>query len=168
MNTTTEHSYQSPIGLMKIVTENEYLTELSFVDEIEAIIDPVNHSAEPPAIVHQCIEELIEYFNGSRKSFSIAIHQEGTDFQQRVWKELYEVPFGETMSYGAMARKMGDEKLVRAAANANGKNKIAIIVPCHRIIGADKALVGYAWGKNRKKWLLQHEGRLSLGIQTLF
>ena len=78
------------------------------------------------------------------------------------------MPFGKNLSYGELAKKMGDPNAVRAAAAANGKNKIAVIVPCHRIVGADRSLVGYAWGKARKKWLLQHEFRLALGVQTLF
>ena len=119
-------------------------------------------------MIQQCIDELLEYFAGNRRNFSVAINQEGTEFQQRVWKELYEVPFGKNLSYGELAKKMGDPTAVRAAAAANGKNKIAVIVPCHRIVGADRSLVGYAWGKARKKWLLQHEFRLALGVQTLF
>lgn len=123
---------------------------------------------EASPVIHQCIDELIEYFSGQRTSFTVPIHQEGTAFQQKVWKELYEVSFGKTLSYGELAKKLGDPKCVRAAAVANGKNKIAILIPCHRIIGADQSLVGYAWGKYRKKWLLQHEFRLALGVQTLF
>jgi methylated-DNA-[protein]-cysteine S-methyltransferase len=110
----------------------------------------------------------MEYFGGQRMAFTVPIHQEGTEFQQKVWKELYEVPFGKTLSYGELAKKLGDPKCVRAAASANGKNKIAVLIPCHRIIGADQSLVGYAWGKSRKRWLLQHEFRLALGVQTLF
>ena len=112
--------------------------------------------------------ELMEYFAGKRTAFSVAIHQEGTEFQQKVWKELYEIPFGKTLSYADLAKKLGDPKCIRAAAAANGKNKIAMIVPCHRIIGTDQSLVGYAWGKARKRWLLQHEFRLAHGVQTLF
>jgi methylated-DNA-[protein]-cysteine S-methyltransferase len=110
----------------------------------------------------------MEYFAGKRTAFSVAIHQEGTEFQQKVWKELYEIPFGKTLSYADLAKKLGDPKCIRAAAAANGKNKIAMIVPCHRIIGTDQSLVGYAWGKARKRWLLQHEFRLAHGVQTLF
>jgi methylated-DNA-[protein]-cysteine S-methyltransferase len=121
-----------------------------------------------PEVIHRCVDELIEYFAGKRRAFSVPINQEGTDFQQRVWKELYEIPYGKTISYADLAKKLGDPKCIRAAANANGKNKIAIIVPCHRIIGTDQSLVGYAWGKARKRWLLQHEFRLALGVQTLF
>jgi len=139
---------------------------LVFIEDTQ--LKQLTISTTTPDIINQCIDELIEYFAGKRKHFSVAINQAGTEFQQKVWKELYEVPFSKTLSYGELAKKMGDPNLVRAAASANGKNKIAIIVPCHRIVGADRSLVGYAWGKARKKWLLQHEFRLELGVQTLF
>lgn len=158
------HIYQSPIGAIKITSQQHCIQEIIFTDRPEL----VTLSETMPEVIHQCMEELIEYFSGSRRSFTVAIDQSGTDFQQKVWKELHELPFGKTLSYGDLAKKMGDPNLVRAVANANGKNKIAIIIPCHRIIGSDKSLVGYAWGKSRKKWLLQHEFRLALGVQTLF
>ena len=167
MQTQFIHIYHSPIGAIKIVAAENSIEELIFVEpavlpKMEALVTDSN------AIIHQCIEELIGYFAGTRRTFTVPINQAGTEFQQKVWRELYEVPFGKTLSYGELAKKLGDPKCVRAAASANGKNKIAIIVPCHRIIGADQSLVGYAWGKSRKKWLLQHEFRLALGVQTLF
>lgn len=164
MEDTFIHLYQSPIGAIKITAQKHCIQEIVFTDHPEF----VTLSDTMPEIIHQCMEELIEYFSGSRRSFTVAIDQDGTNFQQKVWKELHELPFGKTLSYGDLAKKMGDPNLVRAVANANGKNKIAIIIPCHRIIGSDKSLVGYAWGKSRKKWLLQHEFRLALGVQTLF
>jgi len=166
METTYTQIYHSPIGVIKIVASDYCIEELVFV-EAEAV-SKINLSENSPPVIQQCIDELLEYFAGSRRSFSVAINQEGTEFQQRVWKELYEVPFGKNLSYGELAKKMGDPNAVRAAAAANGKNKIAIIVPCHRIVGADRSLVGYAWGKAKKKWLLQHEFRLALGVQTFF
>jgi methylated-DNA-[protein]-cysteine S-methyltransferase len=158
--------YHSPIGIIKIVADDFCIEELIFIED--AALNQIEISPTAPEVINQCIDELIEYFAGKRKQFSVAINQAGTEFQQKVWKELYEVPFSRTLSYGELAKKMGDPNLVRAAANANGKNKIAIIVPCHRIVGSDRSLVGYAWGKARKKWLLQHEFRLELGVQTLF
>ena len=166
METKYTQIYYSPIGIIKIVASDSCIEELVFIEEAEAL--KIEQSENLPPIIHQCTDELIEYFAGKRKSFSVPIHQEGTEFQQRVWKELYEVPFGKNLSYGELAKKMGNYNAVRAVAAANGKNKIAIIVPCHRIVGADKSLVGYAWGKSRKKWLLQHEFRLALGVQSLF
>ncbi len=161
------HIYHSPIGQMKIIAVNNCIEQLVFIESHEAA-ELFDAQSEQPPVVHQCVDELMEYFAGTRRSFSVPINQEGTEFQQKVWKELYEVPFGKTLSYGELAKRLGDPKMVRAAASANGKNKIAIIVPCHRIIGADQSLVGYAWGKSRKRWLLQHEFRLALGVQTLF
>jgi len=158
--------YHSPIGIIKIVADDFCIEELIFIED--AALNQIEISPTAPEVINQCIDELIEYFAGKRKQFSVAINQAGTEFQQKVWKELYEVPFSRTLSYGELAKKIGDPNLVRAAANANGKNKIAIIVPCHRIVGSDRSLVGYAWGKARKKWLLQHEFRLELGVQTLF
>jgi methylated-DNA-[protein]-cysteine S-methyltransferase len=161
------HIYHSPIGAIKISAEENSIAEVIFIEPDQLQEAEINLGSSN-AIIHQCIDELIEYFNGTRTQFSVPIHQTGTDFQQKVWKELYEIPFGKTMSYGELAKKLGDPKCIRAAAAANGKNKIAILVPCHRIIGADQSLVGYAWGKSRKRWLLQQEFRQALGVQTLF
>jgi methylated-DNA-[protein]-cysteine S-methyltransferase len=157
--------YQSPVGLLKIGGTDQYIAELSFVDNK----DQVTHG-EPgiSEVMHQCTEELIEFFNGKRRSFDIPVYQEGTAFQQRVWGELLNIPFGKTISYLELAKQLGDIKVVRAAASTSGKNKIAIIIPCHRVIGSDKSLVGYAGGLWRKKWLLQHEFRVTHGVQTLF
>jgi len=166
MSTKYTQIYHSPIGIIKMVADEFCIEELVFIEE--DILNQLTISTSIPVIITQCIEELIEYFAGKRKQFSVAINQAGTEFQQKVWKELYEIPFSNTLSYGELAKKMGDPNLVRAAAAANGKNKIAILVPCHRVVGADRSLVGYAWGKGRKKWLLQHEFRLALGVQTLF
>jgi len=166
MPTNYTQIYHSPIGVIKIVADDFCIEELVFIEDTQ--LKQLTISTTTPDVINQCIDELIEYFAGKRKYFSVAINQAGTEFQQKVWKELYEVPFSKTLSYGELAKKMGDPNLVRAAASANGKNKIAIIVPCHRIVGADRSLVGYAWGKARKKWLLQHEFRLELGVQTLF
>jgi methylated-DNA-[protein]-cysteine S-methyltransferase len=161
-----EHIYTSPIGKIKIVADKDCIQAITFIDDSASTSN--NEGIESPAVIHQCIDELIDYFNGSRTQFTVPIHQSGTDFQQKVWKELYEVPYAKTMSYAELAKKLGDTKVIRAAASANGKNKIAIIVPCHRIIGSDSSLTGYAWGLARKKWLLQHEFRIGLGVQTLF
>jgi methylated-DNA-[protein]-cysteine S-methyltransferase len=161
-----EHIYTSPIGRIKIVADTDCIQAITFIDD--SVSTSNNEGIDSPAVIHQCIDELIDYFNGSRTQFTVPIHQSGTDFQQKVWKELYEVPYAKTMSYAELAKKLGDTKVIRAAASANGKNKIAIIVPCHRIIGSDSSLTGYAWGLARKKWLLQHEFRIGHGVQTLF
>ena len=150
--------YESPIGLLKIGGTDQYIGELSFVDES----DQMEHG-EPgiTEVMHQCTEELIEYFHGTRRNFTIPVHQEGTDFQKRVWNELLGIAYGKTISYMDLAKKMGDPKVIRAAASTNGKNKIVIIVPCHRVIGANGKLVGYGGGLWRKKWLLDFEKRLT-------
>lgn len=116
----------------------------------------------------QCIEQLIQYFNGQLQRFQLPLNQPGTVFQKEVWIELTQIPFAKTISYLELARRTGDSKATRAVANANGKNNIAIIVPCHRVIGSNGELTGYAGGLWRKKWLLEHEAKIAYGVQTLF
>jgi len=157
--------YQSPVGLLKIGGTDNYIAELGFVDNKEQVTHGEPGISE---VMHQCTEELIEFFNGKRRSFDIPVYQDGSAFQQRVWGELLNIPFGKTISYLELAKRLGDIKVVRAAASTTGKNKIAIIIPCHRVIGSDKSLVGYGGGLWRKKWLLQHEFRVVHGVQTLF
>jgi len=118
-------------------------------------------------LIH-CVEQLIQYFNGQRRVFELPLNQPGTPFQQGVWNELVLIPFAKTISYLDLARKTGDTKATRAVANANGRNNIAIIVPCHRVIGSNGELTGYAGGLWRKKWLLEHEAKIAYGVQTLF
>jgi methylated-DNA-[protein]-cysteine S-methyltransferase len=157
--------YESPIGLLQIGGTDSYIAEISFLDNREQIMHGLPGISD---VIHQCTEELIEYFAGRRRHFNIPVHQTGTEFQERVWGQLMEIPFGKTISYLDLAKRLGDPKCIRAAASTNGKNKLAVVVPCHRVIGSDKSLVGYAGGMWRKKWLLQHEFRLHHGIQTLF
>jgi len=157
--------YESPIGLIRIGGTDTYISEVLFIDDKTKII-----YGEPGIsdIIHQCTEQLIEFFQAKRRVFDIPIHQEGTIFQKKVWSKLTDINYGKTISYLDLAKQMGDEKVIRAAASTNGKNKISIIVPCHRVIGTNKTLVGYSGGLWRKKWLLQHEFRAVNGIQTLF
>lgn len=157
--------YHSPVGNLKISATGEFITEVSFFDKIEKTGSKKKNY--PPALIN-CIEQLIQYFNGERRQFELMINQEGTAFQQDVWNELMGIPFGKTISYLELARRIGDTKATRAVANANGKNNVAIIVPCHRVIGANKELVGYGGGLWRKKWLLEHEMKFAYGVQTLF
>jgi methylated-DNA-[protein]-cysteine S-methyltransferase len=165
MNENYYTYYESPIGLIKIGGTEQYVTEISFIDNSQQIEHGIPGVSD---LLHQCTEELIEYFQGRRKTFDLPIHQEGTPFQEKVWNELLSIPYGKTISYLDLAKKMGDPKCIRAAATSNGKNKIAIIVPCHRVIGSDKSLTGYSGGLWRKKWLLQYEFKTTHGIQTLF
>jgi methylated-DNA-[protein]-cysteine S-methyltransferase len=163
--------YQSPLGLLRIGGTDTYISEISFVDNLDGAA-PRKSSADLQGpvspLVIQCIEQLIQYFQGQRRVFEFPVHQEGTDFQQKVWTELTAIPFGKTLSYLDMARRLGDTKTIRAAAAANGKNHVAIVVPCHRVIGSKRDLVGYGGGLWRKKWLLDHETKILYGVQTLF
>ena len=165
MGNTYYTYYQSPVGMLKMGGTDSYICELTFVDKQEQANKGTQGMNE---LMHQCTEQLIEFFSGKRRSFNIPVYQEGTAFQQRVWAELLNIPFGKTISYMDLAKKLGDVKAIRAAASTNGKNNIAIIVPCHRVIGSDRSLTGYAGGLPRKKWLLQHEFRIAHGVQTLF
>ena len=157
--------YHSPIGMLKISGTESYISEVSFYDKVERAEGKKKNL--PPLII-QCVEQLIQYFQGARREFDLPIHQPGTKVQQGVWSEIITVPFGKTISYFELARKTGDTKAIRAVGSANGKNNVAIIIPCHRIIGANRELVGYAGGIWRKKWLLEHEAKLAYGVQTLF
>lgn len=157
--------YHSPVGLLKISGTEHYISEVSFFDKVQKAEGTKKNL--PPLMI-QCIEQLIQYFHGERRIFELPIHQTGTPFQQEVWNELMTIPYGKTISYLELARKTGDTKATRAVANANGKNNVAIIVPCHRVIGASGELVGYGGGLWRKKWLLEHEAKVAHGVQTLF
>ena len=165
MSETYSTYYHSPVGLLKISGTEDYISEISFNDTTQKAEGNKKHL--PPMLI-QCIEQLIQYFNGQRRVFELPLNQTGTPFQQDVWSILTQIPFGKTNSYLELARKTGDHKATRAVANANGKNHIAIIVPCHRVIGSNKELIGYGGGLWRKKWLLEHEAKVAYGVQTLF
>ncbi|MDD3720893.1 MAG: methylated-DNA--[protein]-cysteine S-methyltransferase [Lutibacter sp.] len=127
------------------------------ISAVTVIDDAKETSTEIPEILQDCVQQLTDYFNGTRKQFNLKLNPEGTDFQKRVWKELLNVPYGKTRTYLEQSKQLGDVKAIRAVASANGKNPIWIIIPCHRIIGSDGSLTGYAGGIWRKKWLLEHE-----------
>ena len=159
--------YQSPVGLIRISGTDQYVSEMIFIDNIQKPpLDP--HKKQLPPMAIHAIEQLIQYFHGERRAFEFPIHQEGTDFQRKVWNELINIPFGRTISYLELSKRLGDTKAIRAAASANGRNNIAIVVPCHRVIGSKNDLVGYAGGLWRKRWLLEHENKVANGVQTLF
>lgn len=159
--------YQSPVGLLRIAGTEQYISEVIFHNTTEKEKEPDSHTDMPPMII-QCIEQFIQYFHGERRIFELPIVQEGTSFQQDVWNELMTIPFAKTISYLDLARRLGDPRATRAVANANGRNNVSIIVPCHRVIGSNKTLVGYGGGLWRKKWLLEHEMKIAYGVQTLF
>jgi methylated-DNA-[protein]-cysteine S-methyltransferase len=152
--------YKTPIGTAKIVGNENGINAITVMDQA------METSAEIPEILQDCVQQLNEYFNGSRKEFNLKLNPQGTDFQKHVWKELLLVSYGKTKTYLEQSKQLGDVKAIRAVASANGKNPIWIIIPCHRIIGSDGSLTGYAGGIWRKKWLLDHENPSSQ--QSLF
>ena len=160
--------YQSPIGLMKVSGTETYISEMIFEDNVQRPLADSSDKTEMPPLIIQSIEQLIQYFHGGRRVFDLPINQQGTDFQQKVWHELVNIPYGKTISYLELSRRLGDQKVIRAAASANGKNNICIVVPCHRVIGSKNDLVGYGGGLWRKKWLLGLENKIANGVQTLF
>ena len=141
---------QTPIGIAKIEGDKNGIASVSVHADGEL-------SIEIPENLKEATTQINEYFNKTRTEFTFKINPKGTDFQQKVWQELTQIPFGKTISYLELAKKLGDPKVIRAAASANGKNPLWIIVPCHRVIGTDGSLTGYAGGLWRKKWLLEHE-----------
>lgn len=143
--------YKTPIGTAKIVGDENGINAITVID------DPMETLAEIPEILRDCVQQLDEYFNGTRKQFELKLNPQGTDFQKKVWNELLNVPFGKTKTYLEQTKSLGDVKAIRAVASANGKNPIWILIPCHRIIGSNGSLTGYAGGIWRKKWLLAHE-----------
>ena len=145
--------HKSPIGLIEITGTADSLTSLYFVDDNSYSSSP-NESNQ---FLEQCIKQLDEYFAGDRKEFELKLMPEGTEFQKKVWNELLKIPFGETKSYLCQSKMLGNQLAIRAVATANGQNKISIIIPCHRVIGSDGSLTGYAGGLWRKKWLIEHE-----------
>ncbi|HNU58810.1 MAG TPA: methylated-DNA--[protein]-cysteine S-methyltransferase, partial [Aquaticitalea sp.] len=131
-----------------------------------SVLDKGKVSEKVPKVLQRAVKQLDDYFQGKRTSFDFKINPKGTEFQKKVWRELCAIPFGKTMSYLELSKKLGDVKAIRAVASANAKNPIWIVVPCHRVIGSDGSLVGYAGGLYRKKWLLEHENTHKQ--QTLF
>lgn len=152
--------YSSPIGTLEIKGNEEGLYSLLFMDE------EIEPTKKPHDSIKEVIYQLDEYFTGIRREFGLKLNAEGTEFQKKVWEQLVEIPFGKTASYLDISLKLGDEKATRAVGNANGKNPIAIVVPCHRVIGTSGKLTGYAGGLWRKEWLLKHETETILGKQT--
>lgn len=145
--------YRSPIGVLAVSGGAQGVSAITFLDEEPEITT----NADLPACITDCISQLDEYFARKRKSFSFALNPEGTAFQKKVWKALLDVPFGHTGTYLKLAKQLGDANLIRAVGGANGKNPIAIVVPCHRIIGSNGNMIGYAGGLWRKEWLLNFE-----------
>ncbi|MFT4937743.1 MAG: methylated-DNA-[protein]-cysteine S-methyltransferase [Paraglaciecola sp.] len=144
--------YDSPIGILRIAANINGLTAIVFVEERQ-------QSAKPNAVTNMAKIQLAEYFAGTRQQFDLPSAVQGTDFQRQVWQQLKTIPYGKTSSYQDIARQIDNPKAVRAVGSANGKNPLTIVVPCHRVIGADGSLTGYAWGVSRKAQLLELETR---------
>jgi len=142
---------KSPIGYTKIIGDSDGITQVTVLNSEEKETDII------PAELEDCTIQLKEYFEGSRTKFDLKLNPKGTEFQKLIWTLLDEIPYGKTMSYLQLSKRLGDVKAIRAVANANGKNPLWIIIPCHRIIGSDGNLTGYAGGLHRKQWLLEHE-----------
>lgn len=142
---------KSPLGYTEIVGEEDGIVSITVLNYEEKPSDII------PLELEDCVIQLQEYFEGSRRSFNLKLNPEGTLFQKQVWSELQKIPFGKTISYLELSKRIGDVKAIRAVANANGKNPLWIVVPCHRVIGKDGNLTGYAGGLHRKQWLLEHE-----------
>jgi methylated-DNA-[protein]-cysteine S-methyltransferase len=149
--------YQSPLGDIALTANNEGLTALSFMQGASPLVMDKNLIACDQAFAQVC-QQLTEYFNGDRITFDLPLAQTGTPFQQQVWQALCSIKQGETKSYAWLAKKINNEKAVRAVGAANGANKIALIIPCHRVIGSNGKLTGYAGGLALKAKLLMHEG----------
>jgi methylated-DNA-[protein]-cysteine S-methyltransferase len=140
---------KTPLGNAILEGDENGLLKIAVSEEAPEEIEPHN--------LQEAVDQLKEYFAGNRQKFELQINPQGTDFQKKVWQLLLEIPFGITCSYLDLAKKFGDPKAIRAIASANGKNPLWILVPCHRVIGSDGSLTGYAGGLWRKKWLLEHE-----------
>lgn len=154
-------SFESPVGFLILKSDGQAVTEIHFSEtDIQE-----KHSC---AVLETCCNQLQNYFSGKLRTFDLPLKPEGTEFQQKVWNELLKIPFGETITYHELAVRLGDAKVIRAAGTANGRNPIAIVIPCHRVIGAGNKLTGYAGGIWRKKWLLEHEINHNPEKQTLF
>lgn len=143
---------ETPIGWLVIEGTKDYLTEISFLNLFT--------EQKPNALTELAVSQFTAYFAGKRNHFNLPVKPDGTPFQKAVWQLVAKIPFGQTITYLDLANRYGDANAIRAVAAANGKNPLAILIPCHRVIGAKGALTGYAWGLEKKEWLLQHEGAI--------
>ena len=140
----------TPLGFAKLDGDDAGISSLTILNNDIPVSDI-------PDALEDAVRQITEYFEGTRKEFSLNLNPEGTDFQKRVWDKLLTIPYGKTTSYLQLSKDLGDVNAIRAVANANGKNPLWIIVPCHRVIGSDGSLTGYAGGLGRKQWLINHE-----------
>ena len=145
-------SLKTPLGNMILEMDDLGIQRLEFTDQQQP-----ESTASRSANLQSAVDQIKDYFEGNLEHFDLPLAPKGTEFQNKVWQELQKIPFGKTISYQELANRLGDPLVIRAAASANGKNPIAIIIPCHRVIGSDGSLTGYAGGLHRKKWLVEHE-----------
>ncbi|MDB5158835.1 MAG: methylated-DNA--[protein]-cysteine S-methyltransferase [Mucilaginibacter sp.] len=146
--------YKTPVGICLITEEDDFVSRIHILDEEH---EPT--PAETP-LLKEVVKQMDEYFAGTRKTFDFPIKQPGTDFQQQVWQELLKIDYGTTISYNQQSQRMNSPLAIRAIASANGKNNLWVVVPCHRVIGSNGSLTGYAGGLWRKQWLLEHEAKV--------
>ena len=164
---TTYDTMASPVGELVLAAEDSGLTAIRFEqnrhggDERAGWTPVASASGPSVAVLAAARAQLAAYFAGERSTFDLPLDPRGTPFQRRVWSALCDIPFGETISYAELARRVGDPRAVRAVGGANGRNPLPLVVPCHRVIGADGSLTGFGGGIDRKRWLLQHEGAMA-------
>ncbi|MBU2900441.1 methylated-DNA--[protein]-cysteine S-methyltransferase [Maribacter dokdonensis] len=151
---------KTPLGVAKIVGDAEGVSAITVLNSDEPLTDVIPESLE------DAVYQLNEYFEGARTEFNLTLNPLGTEFQKKVWVELQNIPYGKSKSYLELAKALGDPNATRAAASANARNPLWIVVPCHRVIGTDGSLTGYAGGLHRKQWLLNHESPVKQ--QSLF
>lgn len=162
MQTIFHTTIETPVGFLELKSDEEALLSVSFINQFNL------NCAEQPDILNEAAKQLQEYFKGERKIFDLKLKPDGTQFQQKTWELVKNVPYGKTVSYLDIAKLSGSEKNTRAVGLANGKNPIPIIIPCHRVIGTSGKLTGYAGGMERKQWLLQHELKHEIPAGFLF
>jgi len=154
--------YKTPIGFARIIEEDSFITSIYLLD------GEFDETAADTPLLKKTVQQLDEYFAGTRKVFDLPLKQHGTGFQQQVWEQLSKIDYGKTISYAQQSKFMHNPLGIRAIASANGKNHLIIVVPCHRVIGSDGSLTGFGCGVWRKKWLLEHEARvMGVGQTTL-
>lgn len=147
----------SPLGSLEIFGNTDGVQRITFLDDVEPFSETI------PKSLALAVTQLHNYFTKKTQDFTFKLNPKGTDFQKKVWMQLVKIPFAKTTSYLDLAKSLGDPKVIRAAASANGKNPIPIVIPCHRVIGSDGSMTGYAGGIWRKEWLLNHESTVTQG-----
>ncbi len=157
--------FESPLGPVMAVADDEGITHVDFIDAKYArrIGPDWVHDPQAP-VLRECVRQLAEYYDGNRTTFDLPLAPRGTEFQRRVWDEIAHVPYGKTITYGELAKRAGAPGHARAAGAATGRNPVGVVIPCHRIVGADGSLTGYAGGLERKRELLELEGVLQRSL----